>query len=342
METIDIVMVGPRGVGKTSLLASMYQNLIPEFNKTSCDFQCGDGKTRADMDEHLTELKELCRGLQPRTTGVAPSADVRKHVFTLAERKKKPSLELRFIDIPGGHYASKTASEDDMKTARNFLSISKAAVVAIHTPALMENGGKYHERVNKPFAMAELFKDAFAQCQEPLLVILAPIRFETYRQVPDKVAAAVREGYKDLLRFLNRPDMRELVAVVLAPVETVGCLKLKSVVEDEQGEPIFKFAKEAFGRDYTPAHCAQPLRYILHFTVGLHNAYTRARGGVNPPLFIKLLPRSWKPVLCDFFEMNRHLTEAVAKISNKLVKDDGVEVIQGEKLLKDLRPADAS
>jgi hypothetical protein len=344
METIDIVMVGPRGVGKTSLLASMYKNLEAEFDETSCQFRCGDGRTRTDMDDHLTELKALCRGLQPKTAGVGPSADVRKHVFTLAERQQPPSLELRFIDIPGGHYASKTASEEDMKNARNFLSASKAAVVAIHTPALMESGGKktYHDRVNKPGVMYELFKDAFEVRKEPLLVILSPIRYETYRDIPGKVAAAVREGYKDLLKLLNRPEMRELVAVVLAPVETVGCLKLKSVTEDENGEPLFKFAKEAFGRDYTPTHCGQPLRYILNFTLGLHHAQTRLRGGPNPPLWMELLPDSWKGPLSDFFETNRHLAEAVHKISGKLVKGDGFEVIQGEKLLKELRPTYAN
>ncbi len=253
MEKFDIVMVGPRGVGKTSLLASMYKNLEAEFIETSCDFKCGDGRTATEMHDRLVELETLCKHpLQPKSPGVPGSQDIRKHVFTLAARQKSASLELRFIDIPGGHYASKTASDEERNNADAFLSESDAAVVAIHTPALMENGGEYNDRVNKPWVMYELFKRAFAERKRPLLVILSPIRYETYRDKPDKVTAAVRERYKDLLTFLNRPNMRELVWVVLAPVETVGCLKVKSVTEDDSGEPIFKFAKEAFGREYAP------------------------------------------------------------------------------------------
>lgn len=345
MQTLNVMMVGPRGVGKSSLLAAMYERLQPEFNDTGCRL-APVSTTGAQLAQRLGELKTL--GDEFRSTGgLAGDANVRDYEFEIGPVRGKPSLNLNFSDVPGRYYAA-DAARSETETVDEHLTRAVASVVAIDAPALMEEGGKYHDAINRPGQVRDLYQRVLSSADETRLVILAPVRCEAYLAVKQgksrasELLAQVRKGYEGLLAVLRQKEFRDRVAVVITPVQTVGCVRF-SRFETDSGHPVAVFRKFTHDAAYAPSDCEQPLRYILRYLLDLHAAYyAQNDGGLLDwlPDFVKdiakdllrglPLPDFFTDALVQVFADNRHLQAAINKISRDLKRDGGgFAIVQG-------------
>ena len=304
--TLNITMLGPSGVGKTSLLAAIYHQFA---QITNLQIKSED-KTKVLLDNRLNELKSevkketiRCGGGVPPTAMIPP-----KFLFDIG---LSPSYwKITFQDYPGEFIE---LAQQNIKKVESFLKESTAVLLAIDTPSLMERGGQWHDKINKPDLIKKLFTDAYQDIDSPRLVILAPVKCEKYVQNErdaKELLRSVKEKYENLLSLFRQGTLESKVAVVITPVQTVGSVIFSRIdIDTETNEPIFEFRKYAGDGSYSPKDCDQPLRYLFQF---LHKNYPR------DPLFTK----------------NSKLQASVVDIANGCKRNTGgFEVVQGAGLL---------
>ncbi len=310
-NSFTIAMLGARGVGKTSLLTAMYDQFEGTVEKLGLQFT-PDQTSAAILGERLGELKALLDDFEA-TGGIEGDAEPRDFIFDLGRAGAKPSLRLKFQDFPGG-FLRQDASPQDKDFVKNLLEESVAILVVIDAPALMEQKGQWHESINRPRQIKNLFEQSFQDMKSPRLVIFAPVKCEKYMRNADGwLLRKVREGYEDLLNYFQSELLKDRIVSVVTPVQTVGTVVLASI-EVKKKTPHFYFRKDSHEAEYKPEDGDQPLLYLLRFVLNLtigQGFLARLRGLLG-----------W----------DKHFISAVEKATRRCKGDGypGFAVLQGE------------
>ncbi len=310
LPVLNVAMLGPGGVGKTSLLAAMYD----QFDNVSQDLQLlADEESKARLDVRLKELKNLVdySSIKVRD-GVSGTQEDYSFRFELGQTGTTPALEINFRDYPGS-WLERANSIDKVK---GFIRESAAVLIPIDAPILIEREGKYHEEFNQPTQLNDLFKTIYKDLDSPRLVILAPVKCEKYMKNHPELFRKVREGYQKMLNQFASEKLLPKVAVVIAPVQTVGSVVF-SRIEEVDNQPIFYFRKPQPSDPYQPKNTEVPLRYLLRFLLKLHLDNRRA----------SVLTR-----IQDALGKNTGLQNAVSRFAEP--RADEAEIVQGIELLK--------
>lgn len=320
MREFQVMMFGPRYVGKTSLLASMFYEYEKEI--TNIDIK-PDEETNAILKKKQNELKRLNDEFkedisrEKREGGIEASSEKKSFVFDIAIKTKEPFLRLQFWDYRGDDAISNidvSTAEKDSQGIEKLLKESKAVLLAIDAPALMEEEGKWHKNRNHPDEVIDKLQKVYKNTEDNLIIILVPTKCESYmknEQSAQELLNRIKEKYDKLLQlFKTKPN----VAIVVTPVQTVGTLFFSKIdVIDE--EPKFSFRKQNVDAKYQPKDTEKPLKYLLRF---LFKYYLKYR------MF------GW---LADIFGADKHLEEAVNDFAKNPKDRDGLEIIQGKNLL---------
>jgi GTPase SAR1 family protein len=316
MKKIKVTMLGPSGVGKTSLLAAIYEQYRSTINGTELQIMPDHG-SEARLIKRLNELKNLETAKFETSGWCRPSTEHHSYSFELCQRGARAFVELQFQDFPGEwitHAGHKVNVE-------GFLRESDAVIIAIDTTALIEQkkGCNLHQEINGVNEITRLFERVYRNLSSPKLVILAPVRCESYykaEKYDPSLLASVERGYADLLKHLEAKGLIDKVSVVVTPVQTVGSgVVFNRIDKDENGEPTFIFNKT--GAKYNPKDSEQPLRYILRFVLSRE---VKGRWGIFNWLWTSL-------------GKDKELKEAIDKFTSLCKIDDGFKVIQGHRLL---------
>ena len=292
MKEITTTMLGASGVGKTTLLTSMYEQLEKISKEVKLKLE-PDKETKAILDENSAKLKSMADELKAEerkkgisgTSAPAGPESLPKFTFNINEAGSKTKLRLLFRDYPGGYVSPTDPVGRDF--VKKLLRESAAVIIAIDTPAMVEptiiqgdkwrltgQSGRWHEARNQPDDILKIFEAAYYKLKEPKLVILAPIKCETYVQSEEsanQLLGCIKEKYAPLLEFLKHPSRAENIAVVTAPVQTVGCMFFSRITIEDFNKPRFWFRKRNTEATYAPKDNDELLRYLLSFLFRLHN-----------------------------------------------------------------------
>lgn len=317
MHELQVLMLGHRSVGKTSLLTAMYDQFDNNIGNINLQLT-PDEESEMLLEKKLQQLKSWLSNLK-LAGGIEGTEDFESYKFGLGARGKNPSLQIRFWDYNGGYLSSKTQPEEKRRV-KELLRDCTAVIIAIDAPALMEKKGCWNEFSNKPGSIANLFKVAYADLDSPRLVIFSPVRCEKYMQDHRselELLSRIQEEYKGLLDLFASESLKDKVAAVVTPVQTVGSV-IFSRLEVKDDKPCFHFRKVGGDARYTPKDSEQPLRYLLRFLLKLH-----------------LTNRSWGffDFLRDWFGRDNHLVEAVQKLSVDCKSGGAFSILQGEQWL---------
>ncbi len=323
MQELQITVLGPSGAGKTTLLTAMYQQFENNVENVNLELT-PDYETSAMLQDRLDDLKSAFElfesrgrvGLK-RTEALAGPSSLRSFKFDIGKKQKKPSLQLVFRDYPG-QYHNANAPKEQQNFVETVLRQSAAVLIPIDAPALMEEGGKYHDRLNRPQQIKDIFKKAYRDIDSPKLVIFAPVKCEKYLQTEDAVkelTRQVKQGYAELLDYLQSENLKPWIASVITPVQTVGGLVFSRIEPDEDGTPDFYFRKINYRAEYSPIDSEQPLRYLLSFLLKLH-LHQRNTGFFS---FVR-----------DWIGSDDHLKDAVKKFSGGCKNTGGFTVLAGK------------
>lgn len=282
-EELKILMVALRGIGKTSLLAAMHE----EFNKT---FERANLQTWIDDNNTLRaiqECKSVLRNIDPRIRNQVTPTQPKENpwndkgfVFDIGSSGKK-FMKLRFTD-PSGEYFNPNASPDQREYIKQQLNACDAVVIPIDSTALMQKKtgkvnsselGTWHEEKNNPKQITQLLKDAYTYVKSPRLVILAPIKCETYTRTArdaENLLYHTKIGYSELIEFLKSDDLISKVSVVITPIQTIVNIAFAYHKTDDNGLTKFYYHKTPINAPYEPKDGDQPLRYVLLFLVNVY------------------------------------------------------------------------
>jgi hypothetical protein len=315
-QVLHVTMIGPRGVGKTSLLASLYDQFQAVCGEANL-VMTADEDTRGVLQRYREQLAEFSSGRPgsggPR--GIEGNLTFREHRILLGTGgRREPQIMLCFTDVPGEALSSGTTMTTELVEK---LDRSAVLFLAIDTPALMERDGRYHQEINQPNLVADFVREVAAKGGD-LLVVMVPLKCEKYAHEEGgmrKVRARVQDSYHDMIAQLGGLEGAS-AGVVITPVQTVGSMVFKRFNADKGEE----FRLRRLGATYAPVNTDQPLRWMLRFVL---NGYRR---------------RDKRPmdVVRDFVLGDSvRLAEALRVFANgcKLDHDGGFDVLLGHRYL---------
>lgn len=308
---LKITMLGHRGVGKTSILTAMYEQFESTIGETGLQLT-PDAESSALLSKRLGELKALLNDFEA-AGGLEGTEEPQSFKFGLGKLGGKPNIQLIFQDFPGGYL------QNHLEFVENAVKECAAVLIAIDTPALMENNGRWHDLINNPKQITDFFKRTYANLEEPKLVLLVPVRCEKYvqnEQDAKKLLERIKDKYSGLLRLLSSENLLTKVACIVTPVQTVGTVFFSQIKEID-GRPHFYFRKINYEAEYSPQDSDQPLRYLLRFVLKLH-------------LDAK---RGWLSRVRRWFGWDEYLKEAARKSAEKCKSTGGFAILQGENRL---------
>ena len=288
----QVLMIGPRRAGKSSVLSSMLKSIELLNRETGFQFVPKPGTDKV-MRDKLSDLSQLfvLHASDPDTpfstlmgeeAGAAYSpftGDETLYSFefyaTDAGRKKvsKEKYDVDFIDIPGEHML-KDLNQSGNSVIERYIQ-SDVVIVAIDTPALMEGRvkdgvGEFHTLVNIPDSVYNVIQEGDLKWRErfsekkllPKLILFVPIKCEKYYHARrmSEVETRIRTGYRTTLEYLNKPEY----TVAITPILTLGDIVFAGYGTriNKKGKAVVEMLKpgDASGLEYMPAYPLYKLR----------------------------------------------------------------------------------
>lgn len=274
----EIAMLGPSGVGKTSLVSAIHTELAQGIAGTDLHVRAPRGTARY-LQDRRAELERLCRSAYVTEPGIRGTATARSLELVLADLDdpEDGELTLRFTDHPGGWlFSASTPTEAAFADLQERFNRARALVLVVDTPALMWRDGFYHHDVNRPMQVQEELRDWLAGGRATgapkRLVLVAPVKSEAWIAARDpqpgldELADAVAERYADALDLLRRDGQ---VAAWLTPVHTVGGLIHDGYRRTTDGTLQSRFRGESARPRYAPRWGGEVLRHVLLSSIDL-------------------------------------------------------------------------
>jgi hypothetical protein len=317
---IRVAMLGPSGVGKTSMLASMHDRLGEIIGPL--DLQVSPkGEASAVLADKLSGLRSLFANdttMLLGSGGIPGDKHEATFVFEVGRKARKPVLNISFVDYPGG-FLSAAATDTERGWLEYTLATSHVILIPIDTPALVEKGGSFHEQVNGAAAVNHLVQAAFRGLDGPRLVILAPMRCEYATATAAnllEVNKLLKQEYAQLLAFLAHPSVKPYVTVAITPIQTLGGIVFHSIADHGQNGWRPFYSKRGAVARYAPMDTEQPLRHVFDFALRLHRV-NRTSG-----IFGTVYGVFGDKALFDA------AVEIAGKIKNERAGDAGFEIVQ--------------
>jgi GTPase SAR1 family protein len=292
-----ITLVGPTGVGKTSVLAAMYNEFKNELSQIGCTFEASPN-TQQRIIERSSELEGLGMGRKSfltknvsimGTAGQARQFDFNLHIPVTRGRKQHPlTFPVQITDLPGAWYQGGDHGND----ADKILTDSNCSFWVIDSTALMENiskeeeVGDFHNIINAPETIYNSYQRAFQDKFDSHTIVMVLVRSESYVKTIGKLYQKrkvdwfeyycckylpflINNRVKDLYEKLNIGYAQLLwklysqaknVSAFACHVETVGNLFFYDF-ELNQGKPQAQFRRGT--NSYTPKNGGLPLRIAI-------------------------------------------------------------------------------
>jgi len=266
----QVLMLGPRAAGKTTLLATMWDHIDSQLDGSIATLRC-DIATSQYFSNASTALKQMFRspGLTVAAGIEGTATSTRKLLLELCTPGHvNPHLRLHFLDYSGGLIGSPGEIPEDLETQ---MQTADCCFVVIDTPALVEENGRFHLSRNLPDHITNLLRQRLEQRQlGPLHVVLIATKAEKYLQLgmEEEVVQLIQTEYARLLQLVEQHRCPTDIGLV----ETLGTIVFTEFevrqTADGQEFPIYHYRKLSPDAVHTPRNVTYPLQVILRNAVG--------------------------------------------------------------------------
>lgn len=266
---IVMTVLGAEAVGKTTLLATMYNKLVQAGGKLSLT---ASDNTGAELTTAYDKLAKISNEPNFKPVGrlLEGSQGIIEHQFEILFKHRK-ILDLSFYDMAGGIVLEKDDSKDFQDFKKILTQEATVIVNVVDGAALMKGSDLYSDKVNRPVRISNLLRPAlFEQLQsQPHLVLFVITKCESWLkddQSKQQLLATFEKRHKPVIDLVR--NHQEAVGVFL-PVKTLGCVEFARVEnKGAEGEKLI-FSKNPL-LSFKPEQIEQPLLYGLIFVLLQH------------------------------------------------------------------------
>ena len=278
-------MVGPSGVGKTSLLAAMSEVMEGEASSLGANFH-GIGQTDIQMRNKRAALRALIeKGGMLASPESSLEGDRQRTDYTFGvdvnpSAQDGDDLRLRFTDVPGGWFADGRGEVESIFGEAHLSFIVVDANAMLEQPKAKDRCGRFHHALNRPDLIAAFYKRALGgltatpEKRPPHLVVFVLVRAETYMDDNlsrrEDMRRALQESYAEVLGVFAQYRVDHFVSVI----KTIGGIRFNHFDEvPDSGQqpdpiPVANFmVKRNIG--YAPEFCDVPLKVALGHAASL-------------------------------------------------------------------------
>lgn len=273
MADINVLMIGGRRAGKTSVLAAMDQCCnellakVPELCVSCIDGGANLTLKQNELEHYFTQkyMKKMVF-----TADHNPNVTPDTYTYDVTVKNRDSGYSINFMDVPGEYLINPEHKEELQKK----FEMSQIIIITIDTPHMVESiddvtkVGKYHDGFNRVPELTRFFKNAFQKSKEERMVLFVPLKCEKYyyRSKMEFVNKTLKIGYAELMSFLANDEIKQFCTVGIVPILTIG------------GAEFFKFNNNGYAgmysyvedlnlRKYNPKYCEQPLFYTLNYVI---------------------------------------------------------------------------
>lgn len=288
--TINILMMGGRRCGKTSVLASMQSCFESEFGSSNLTINIDDPSTMLTLTNKMDDIRNYYNDNKANDFQPDDSPTKGKPIYELSvnlKSKPKGKIKFNFLDYPGDWILPKedeTEEKRNLNNIRTLIEKSGVIIIAIDTPHLMEQThsdnpdalGIYNEKHNRCNMTCQMLKSYLDFTSQSKMILFVPLKCEKYRNEGNMnlVKRKIKVAYKPLLDHINNEYNRQRCTVAITPIYTFGTAEFKRFERDENGKiiidpvhktpkyPMYGFTSNALNAP-SPKYCEQPLVYVL-------------------------------------------------------------------------------
>ena len=324
VPTIKATMLGPRAVGKTSIMASIFSDSRNEIAGTNLYFR-PQPSCAATLTTKKLQLMDIINKQQnfadkPQTGAIEASSIVSSFDFELGMKEREKSVNISIKDFPGEYLNSKPAE------VSKFIEESHIIMIAIDTPYLMECFGKYNEEKNDIKHVISFFNEHHSSLKNKF-ILLVPLKCERYFHDNriEEVSETVKVAYTPLLHFCKQNN----IACAITPIQTLGGVEFDKFIDNTIVlSNISKLSSYRFygeTPEYQPIFCVQPLYYLLTYVANFYE-WSKAQ---PKGFFVKL-----RESLTSFLKDDSDFLHEIKKLSMKVIVDkDGYSIANRNTIL---------
>lgn len=256
-------MLGPSGVGKTTLLATMYNQLI-NIHASNFKFKA-EGDTPANLHDAYQMLARY--NSQEQKTNVPIKSLLKgtqslvKHDFSITF-EKNPLVHLEFFDHKGGFLHAPKEDPEFLKMIKDC----SAFMHVIEGGVLMEGDQFSNNYYNQPMLCRDLLSGAFDDKQEHLVLFIVTKCEKWFKSNGDGYKLLQEKFERHFKPVLNILD-KNAVGVFI-PVRTLGCVEFTEMCKQEEknhGDPAYIPVYSKKPGKIAHEYVEQPLKYMLSF-----------------------------------------------------------------------------
>jgi len=281
IQKFQITVLGGHGVGKTSLLATVYGEFERHLTR-GLQLQVNPSyQTRNILNDKLGELEsaldsEIVQGIN------AGEGNKRCYQFNIGLPLQLPAIQLEFNDYPGGWLKDENYSKEVI----NFLRASTAILWVLDAAALMvrgENEESYSTKINQTLHIKTILNLAFTDLPDNAkkVILLVPIKCETWTTAKKdrlELCVHVENECESVINLLKSADPKgNRFAIAIIPVETLGGVRFDHLQVDANKQPQFIFKRKDEEALYQPRYAEQIFAYGLSFILQRYSEQSNDR-----------------------------------------------------------------
>lgn len=289
MENVNILMLGGKRCGKTTVLSSMCNEINKALSGTSLNLTVMNAQTQQDLDRARSNIQQKLDIFKTPLTRIEmddnPTSAQKTYSFKLTIGGKGSGIPFQLHDIPG-----EWLTDSHQQEVRDLIQTCQVIIIAIDTPYLFakmtdKGYGIYHEEYNKPLEIANFFKNSLSVGDvKDRMILFVPIKCERYyhlthtpqlnvfkRDYMQELVGAISCGYRDLLLYLrSTAELINNCTMVITPILSAGGIDFVNFRKDaETGKMVSLYQEPEFlpeyDKGYKPRFCEQPMVYALTY-----------------------------------------------------------------------------
>ena len=248
--SLKILMLGPSGVGKTSLLAAMRET----FQRNAVGLVLRPlNDTSVNLDVKWTELFNVEQGevFEEARAGAVQTTEPEIYEFELKAEGQTSGERLEIVDIRGGMVNKQDVMLNDL------IDSSTVIFHVVDSAAMMELQDQKARKHNEVGNVVNLLKQRTTGT--PLLIVTILTKCEKYlrhKQEAD-LRACFSSQFDGLLKFVNS---KGTFSHKLVAVETLGCVHFSRIVRENDSDRLVFIKK---GGELKPSRLETPLQLAI-------------------------------------------------------------------------------